>query len=706
MPQMPGGGTAGRRVLTERQRGVLAALCDAIVPAVEGPDGDSAPIRAGAPTTPDGAAATADLAALLRRKGTDLGLPALIEEGLAETPEHLRAQVRQLLRIMGSPAANLLLAGRPQALDRMSPAAAEAYLRSWAQSRLALRRAGFNAMKQAITFLFYAAHPSGAPNPNWPAIGFPGPEATMPAAPSAPGPAAPAAEAPRETRPITPLAITADTRLDAEVCVIGSGAGGSVAAAVLSRAGRDVLLVERGGYYDRHDYTGDEYEMLQRLSLGKGLFSTHDNAFGLLASTCLGGSTVVNWCTSLRPPADVLEEWERAHGIDGLLGPEFAAALDAVCTRLNVNTAESQHNPNNQALADGARALGYRVETIPRNVRGCGDCGPCVYGCARGAKQDALATYVRDACGTGARVVVRCAAERLVARGDAVAAVEGTVTDPATGRRHRVEIRCKTVVLAGGAIFSPALLLRSGLGNGMVGRGIRLHPVTAALGLYPRRIEIWKGAAQTAVCTEFARISGTHGFWIEASPAHPGLAAMAVPWAGGEGHKRLMARLADTAALIVLVRDHGAGCVTLTSRGDPLVRYALHPEDRALMIRGLEEMAKIHLAAGALEVRSLHHRGICARRDEPDAAVRFARAVRGEGIRPGALALFSAHLMGGVPMGDDPRRAAVDPSGRLYGLRNVFVADASLFPSAPAVNPMITIMAMAHRVATRAATGV
>lgn len=649
-------------MLTESERRTLHALCDAVVPAVDG---------------------AGDPHGFLRRRGSDLDLVALIEEGLAEAPQHLRAQFRRLLRIMGNPVTNLVLAARPQGVAEMSASAAEAYLRSWATSRLPLKRAAFQALKQVISFLFYASHPPGEPNPNWAAVGFTGHP------PVTPGPA------PR----ITPITITSDTHLETEVCVIGSGAGGSVAASELSRAGCQVLIVERGGYYSQSDYNGDEYEMLRRLSLGKGLFGTADGAFGLLAATCLGGSTVVNWCTSLRPPQDVLDEWERGHGIDGASGPRFLAAMEAVESRLNVNTLESQHNPNNQVLVNGARALGYRLETIPRNVRGCDDCGPCVYGCARGAKQDALVTYISDACQAGARVLVRCRAERVLVRRGEVTGVEATATDPATGQEHRVTIRCKTVVLAGGAIFSPALLLRSGLGNAMTGRGLRLHPVTACLGIYPDPIRLWSGAAQTATCTEFTRVRGMHGFWIEASPGHPGLSAMALPWTGGEEHKRQMARLAHTAALIVLVRDSGSGRVDLTPDGHPRVRYALNAQDRLLMLRGLEEMCKIHMAAGALEVASLHNKGVRVRRDEPGAVARFAAGVRREGIRPNALALFSAHLMGGLPMGADSRRAAVDPSGMLYGVRNLYVADASILPSAPGVNPMIAIMAMALRVA-------
>ncbi|MBM3470035.1 MAG: FAD-dependent oxidoreductase [Armatimonadetes bacterium] len=666
-------------MLTDAERRTLRALCDAVVPAL---------------------ARAEDPHGFLARRGSDLDLPALIEEGLAETPEHLRAQFRRLLRVMGSRAANLVLGAGPRGVAEMSASAAEAYLRSWGTSRLPLRRAAFQALKQVITFLFYASHPAGEPNPNWPAIGFPGHPPVAPG--TVPGTALGAASGviPR----ITPLEVASDAGLEADVCVIGSGAGGSVAAAELSRAGRQVLIVERGGYYDQGDYNGDEYEMLRRLSLGKGLFGTADNAFGLLAATCLGGSTVVNWCTSLRPAGDVLEEWGCEHGIDGASGPEFLEAMGAVEARLNVNTLESGHNPNNQVLADGARALGYRLETIPRNVRGCDDCGPCVYGCARGAKQDALVTYLRDACGHGARVLVRCRAERVLARSGEVTGVEAVVTDPASGQQHRVAIRCRTVVVAGGAIFSPALLLRSGLGNTMVGRGLRLHPVTACLGLYPHPIRIWAGAAQTATCTEFTRVRGMHGFWIEASPGHPGLSAMALPWVSGEDHKRQMARLEHTAALIVLVRDSGSGRVGLTPDGHPLVRYALNAQDRALMLQGLEEMGKIHFAAGAQEVASLHTRGVRVRREEPGAAVLFADGVRREGIRPNALALFSAHLMGGLPMGSDSRLAAVDPSGGLYGVRNLFVADASLFPSAPGVNPMIAIMAMAYRVARRIAS--
>lgn len=619
----------------------------------------------------------------------DMSLVDLIDTGLADTPPHLRTQFRLLLRLLGSAPGNLILGGRAKALGAMTDVEAQAYLRSLGGSRVALKRSAYHALKHLATFLSYAAHARGAPNPNWAAIGYPGP---------------PTPPEPVETR-ITPLTVSEDTRLAAEVCVIGSGAGGSVVAAMLAAAGRDVLLMEKGGYYDRGDYTGDEHETLQRVSVGKGLFATDDNSIGLFAGIGLGGTTVINWTTSLEPPANILEEWERVHGIDGLTGAAFRADLESVTARLAVGTAESVHNANNRVLVEGATALGHEVRTLPRNVQGCGDgsrCGPCVYGCPWGSKRDALQTWVRDAASSGARILVHCEAQRLVARHGTVTGVEAVSREPATGARHRVEVRAKMVVLAGGAIFSPALLLRSGLGNDRVGTGLRLHPVTACLGLYDRPIEIWKGPAQTAVVTTHARSHhGTHGFWLEAAPGHPGIGAMAVPWQGREAHGALMRRLAHTSALIVLVRDVGGGRVAITRQGDPVVRYRLTPSDQALMISGLQELGRIHLAAGAQEVYSLHTAGARVGRDEPGAAGRFADAVARAGIRPNTLAMFSAHLMGGLPMGAAPARAAVDPSGRLYGATNLYVADGSVFPSAPAVNPMITIMAMARRIAAR-----
>lgn len=631
----------------------------------------------------------ATLEAVCRAIAPGAGLPLVdfIEQGLAETPAHLHARLRLLLRALTTPAANLILAGRPRGIAAMSDEEAQALLRRLGLSRVGLARSAFHALKSLAGFLAYAAHLPGQANPLWPEVGFTA------------APLPPAASPP----PITPLALTQDARLTAEICVIGSGAGGSVVAAHLAQLGRDVLLIERGGCYTAPDYTGDEYETLQRVSLGKGLFATDDNAFGLLAGMGLGGTTVINWTTSLDPPADVLDEWERDHGIDGLTGSAFRAVIDMVKARLHVTTAHSAHNPNNQILVDGARALGYAVQTLPRSVEGCReeDCGPCVYGCRRGRKRDALHTWVADAAAAGARIAVGCTAERILQRNGSVIGVEAVARDPAAGRRYRVEIAAPTVVLAGGAVFSPALLLRSGLGNAQVGRGLRLHPVTAALGIYDHPIEIWRGAQQTAVCTTFERVAGRHGFWIEASPGHPGLAALAVPWISRADYASLMGRLRHISALIVLVRDRGTGTVRVARDGSPIVRYPLHPRDRELLLRGLEEMAKIHLAAGAREVLSLHTRPIRVGADEPEAAERFSRALWAEGIRPNAVTLFSAHLMGGLPMGADRSRAAVDPSGRLYGVRNLYVADASVFPSAPAANPQVTIMAMAHRIARR-----
>lgn len=642
-------------ILTPRERAALEAVCRAFVPA------------------------------------SGLPLADLIDEGLAVTPEHLRSRFRLLLRTLGHPAGGLLLGGRAAAIQSMTDQEAQDLLRSMGLSRLALSRSAFHALKSVVGLIAYAAHPPGQPNRLWAETGYPGPD------PAELDPVRSASAA-----GIRPLSLASAARLSADICVIGSGAGGSAAAAVLAAAGKDVLILERGPFRAPATFSDDEYDTLQRVSLGKGVFATDDNAIGLLAGMGLGGTTVINWSTSPDPPADVLAEWEREHGIDSLTGRDFRSTVDAVKRRLHVTTALSRHNPNNQALADGARALGYTVEILPRSVDGCPDpdvCGPCVYGCRRGAKRDALHTWITDAVSAGARIVVDGEAQRIVTRGGEVTGVEAAVRDPRTGAQHRLEIACRTVVLAGGAIFSPVLLQRSSLGNARVGTGLRLHPVTAALGIYDRPIEIWRGAAQTAACTAFARAGGTHGFWIEASPGHPGLAAMAVPWTSRDDYAALMRRLRHTAAFIALLRDRGSGTVQPARDGSPVVRYRMHPLDRALMVRALEEIARIHLAAGAQEVFSLHTRRVHVRRSEPEAANRFARGVRAEGIRPNAVTLFSAHLMGGLPMGADRTRAAVDPSGRLYGVRNLYVADGSIFPSAPSVNPQITIMAMAHRIA-------
>jgi choline dehydrogenase-like flavoprotein len=410
----------------------------------------------------------------------------------------------------------------------------------------------------------------------------------------------------------------------------------------------------------------------------------------------------VNWSTSLRLPPALAAEWGRRIDRPAFAG-ELADAYDAVETRLGVTPARS-HNRNNAVLADGCAKLLWSCRTIPRNAQCEGErCGYCGFGCAYGEKRSTAATYLRDAIAHGAQVYARVRVERVIVESGAAHGVEATLEDGT-----RLVVDAPVVVVAAGALRTPGILARSGVSSPHLGKHLHLHPVSALSAEFDEPVEPWHGSMQTAVCEEFSGFgaavnAGGEGFGtvIEVAPAHPGLMASALPWKGREAHAQMMSSARYRATLIAIVRDRGEGSVGLDERAD--VRYRLDEDDAQMLAGGIEAAARIAFAAGARSVSTLHAEPLVL-----DATAAGELTFRSFGAELGAraakrapLALFSAHQMGTVRMGASAGDGAIDPEGRVYGVDGLVVVDASAFPTASGVNPMLTIMALAHR-ATRA----
>lgn len=658
--------------LTESEHRTLEAVCQALIPSGPPPPGEE------------------DRHGLYARSAGDRQVARIVEEILTGESPQARAEFKQLLALLGSPVCGVLLAGRPRGLVELPVEARERALRAMSTSAVPQLRQGFQALKRLAHFVFYAAPGEDGANPNWPALGY------VPTRPDV-----------QALKRIRTLKIDGDLMLSADVVVVGSGAGGGVIAAELAAAGKDVLILEKGGYYNETDFTGSEAEMTASLYLRRGLLTTRDLGMVLLAGSCLGGGTVVNWNTSLRTPDQVLEEWERVHGLTGACSVDYRRGFDAVEARLGVNWDNSPVNPNNAALQRGCQALGYRWSRIARNAIGCeGRCGACGYGCPYACKQSTLLTFLQDASDRGARTLTDCTVERVLVAGGQVGGVEGWAWDRRSGQRHRVVVRAPRVVAAAGAVESPALLLRSGLENPNIGRHLRLHPVASLVGRYTEPIEPWVGTPQTILCDHFAHQHGGYGVRMEVAPAHPGLIGLTTPWASGQWHKRLMSAAAHQAIFIILSRDTGEGRITLDPRGDPVPHYWPNATDRGRLVRGMQEMARIALAGGAVAVSTLHSPRLLLQGEggRPGAVSRgrleaCLDAIAERGIQPNRMPLFSAHQMGTCRLGRDARTAVADPDGEVYGVRGLFIGDGSGFPTACGVNPMISIMGLARWVA-------
>jgi choline dehydrogenase-like flavoprotein len=421
-----------------------------------------------------------------------------------------------------------------------------------------------------------------------------------------------------------------------------------------------------------------------------------------MAGATLGGGTTINWTNSLRTTPWVREQWAREHGLEGLDGPEYDAHLDAVLARGKANDACSHLNGTQTRMKEGAEELGWSFHHTVRNIDPelyePDTAGYIGFGDQSGAKQSTAKTYLADAAEHGAELVARCAAQRILVEGGRAAGVEALYAEPESGRTARVTVRAPRVVVACGSLESPALLLRSGIGGPAVGQNLRLHPTSAVFGYYEEDQRAWWGAPQACVIDQFADVEQGYGFLIESAQYTTGLGASSLPFATAEHHKDLMSRYRFGATFIGLIRDRGAGRVTIDEAGQSLVWYSLEDElDVRNTHRAIDAQIRLHHAAGAREITALGMVAATWRAGE-DVDAFVARCQRMP-LRAGGLKLFTAHQMGSCRMGTDPQTSVANPHGELHDVPGVWIGDASAFPTSSGTNPMITIMALARRTA-------
>ena len=653
--------TAPAVTLSEIQRDTLKQVCDTFVPAVEVPD---------------------DPTGFFARPASALQIPEAIEAqlGSGAIPEDQLDGLRQLLNALAA-----------QGFNEAPQAAREQMVHGFMDADPGAL-AGLSAFKGLTLMLFYGI-PDAATgrNPNWEAIGYPGPRAKPPSP----------EEAPKTINVTRPSA--ADLTLTCEVVVVGSGSGGGVIAGELAKAGKDVVVLEAGGYYNEADFNQLELWAYEKLYRAGGVAQTANGSLVLMTGSNLGGGSTVNWTNCLRTTDWVRQEWESEHGLQGLAGADYDAHLDAVWDRLQVNDKCSDFNGPSLRMKEGCEKLGWDFRTITRNAdrdRYDADlAGLMGFGDVTGAKLGTLKTYLQDAADAGARFVVDCTVGRVLVENGRAAGVEGSYRDE-EGRTASVVVRAQTVVLAAGALDTPAVLLRSGIGGPAAGDYLRLHPATAMPAVFDEPQKAWWGAPQTALSAQFANLSDGYGFLLETSHASPSVTGSAVPWVTGHQHKEYMAQGPLTASLVVLVRDRGHGRVTIDAAGNPVHSYDLADAlDVKHFRRSFEECARLAAAAGAQEIYTLHRKLVRWSRATGEDVEVFAKRAHDAPLDPYEHATFSLHHMGSARMGKDPATSVADPWGQLHDTPGVWIGDASAFPSASGTNPMITTMALAHRTA-------
>lgn len=482
--------------------------------------------------------------------------------------------------------------------------------------------------------------------------------------------------------------------LECDVVVVGSGAGGAVAAAELAEVGLDVVVLEEGGYHPTESFTSSTAEMLIRLYRECGAATTVGRSPVTYAEgRCVGGSTTVNGAMAFRAPDRVVDGWARALG-----QRDLGAELDRHYERVERLLSVSHQDPGSvghdqELLRRGASALGWRVIDNTRAQVHCAGCNVCTWGCPTGAKQSTLVSYLPRAASFGAVVWSDCRVERIVFEGDRAVGVEGhtTVPDGAVDPRppRPVRVRARHVVVAGGAVQTPALLQRSGLRSPALGRHLSLHPGLAVAALFDEPVVGWQGAHQAYQVREFE----DDGIVMAAVNLPPSLVARAAHLDGPD-LAAMMAAYDHVVTAGVLVEDTSRGRVRSLGRDGTLVTYQLGQRDVDTIVRATVLLTRALLAAGATTVH-VPLGGSHAVRGHAD-----LDRLAGGRWRPGDLLTNTVHLMGTARLGADPATSVCDPWGAVRGRAGVSVADASLFPTPIGVNPMLTVQALATRVAT------
>lgn len=494
-----------------------------------------------------------------------------------------------------------------------------------------------------------------------------------------------------------------DLTLEADVVIVGSGAGGGTSAEILSAAGFKVLIVEEGPLKTSSDFRMQEseaYPALYQEGIGR---MSKDGAVTILQGRAVGGTTLINWTSSFRTPEPTLEHWAREHGVVGMSAAEMAPWFERMEQRLGVQPWAMPPNANNDVIRVGCEKLGYHWAVIPRNVKGCWNLGYCGMGCPVNAKQSMLVTTLPTTLEQGGELLYMARAQRLLIEGERVVGLECRSMDERcvepSGRR--ILIKARHYLLAGGGINTPGILMRSGAPDPYERTGKRtyLHLVNFSAAQFEHVINPFYGAPQSVYSDHFQwedGVSGRMSYKLEVPPLHPALASTLLGRFGVDNALR-MEQLPHTNMMLALMRDgfhpdSAEGTVELRGDDTPVLDYRLTDYTWDGLRRAFLHMAEIQFAAGAKAVLPVHADARYA------TSLAEARTLINElRLEKYRTRLGCAHVMGGCAMGEDPRQSVVDSLGRHHQLENLSIHDGSLFPTSIGANPQLSIYALSAK---------
>jgi choline dehydrogenase-like flavoprotein len=477
---------------------------------------------------------------------------------------------------------------------------------------------------------------------------------------------------------------------ECDVVIVGSGAGGAAAAALLAEAGLDVVVLEAGEHYDRDSYPADRLEAIATLYRDAGLTIAEGNPpIPVPVAKTVGGTTVINSGTCFRAPEPVLDNWRDEHGVSWArdLDPYFVEAEEF----LRVTPLDPERMGRNGQLAmEGAAAIGASGGPISRNAGNCVQCSSCPFGCEIDAKRGMHVSYLPRAVAAGARIRAGVEARTIITEGGRAAGVRCLTGRPdgSNGARRPYTVRARrATIVAGGALGTPELLLRSGLGGSQVGRNLHIHPACWVGARYEEEVRGWEGVMQSYYLDEWE----DERVLLEATFTP---LAFGGAWLQGAGraHQEAMLEFGHIASIGVQLADHSRGRVGLRRDSSLKAGYRLTREDADRLTFGIARAAEVHFAAGATEVYpNIPRAGVL----RPGQVADFEATH----FRPHELRLEAFHPMGTARISGRPGEGPCDARGAVRGVSDLYVADASLFPTAVHVNPMMTIIAFAKQVA-------
>ena len=480
------------------------------------------------------------------------------------------------------------------------------------------------------------------------------------------------------------------SQITCEYLVIGSGAGGSVVARELARAGKDVLIVEEGGHFKTSEFNDSTANQLRKMYRSGGVTPFIGKPIvGFAEGACVGGSTVINAGYFSRTPQRILDQWQSRLGLESYGMKELIPHFENIERDLSVSTkADDGSNKDSAAMEEGCRKLGWRIEPAPRVIKDCSNQNRCPTGCPTEAKRSMLVSYLPQAFTAGAKIIPNLRVTKILSQGNRISCVKAG----AKGSGEEITIRPEFVFLSGGAVQTPFLLRKNGLSK-KAGKRLEFHMNFKVVAKFDHVVD----AEKSTVSLNFVREFEDEGALI--SPANFRLPFVLSTLAHHDNSmlKQVVAESNRYGLFVTQIQSRSVARVHAPF-GSPFMTYKFHKDDLDSLRLNMVRTGKLLLASGCEEILfPVQGMGPVANLEDLESAAAK--------LKPKDIELVTVHAMSSCPMGQQKNGAVVDENGQVYNYDNLYVSDASVLPTNIGESPQATIMAFAHEIVARHISG-